>query len=112
MTDEQKQVVDEALKEQPIEVAPTDKIYKALACGGNVTIQGRLRMRDVRKWTEAEQTADLLTCYRYMAAMIVEWSFAGDPNDPESYDNLWQHEMRQVNLALTQHVSAQSQAKN
>lgn len=111
VTDEQEKP-EEKSEEQPIDVGATERVTKALSCGGSVTICGRLRMRDVRKWQAAEEKTDLWTCYRYLAAMIVEWSFDGDPANPESYDNLWQHEMRQVNKAVGEHVMAQTQAKN
>lgn len=112
MTDEQEQVTEEAPKEPPIEVAPTEKITKSLACGHRVTISGRLRMRDIRKWTDAEATSDWLTTYKYLAVLVSDWDFSGDPTDVEAYDDLWPHEMRQVNEAVGQHISAETQAKN
>ena len=116
MTDEQEKVEaqesEEAPKEQPIEVAPTERITKSLACGHTVTICGRVRMRDIRKWTDAENSGDWLTCYKYLAAIVVEWTFASDPTDPDVYDDLWPHEMRQVNAAVSQHITAQTASKN
>jgi len=91
------------------------RVTKKLPCGKSITLEGRLRMGEMRLWSEAERQGNLMTCYEYLAKIIVAWDFEGDPTDPtdpKGYDNLWANEYQQVNKAAGDYMTAEAASKN
>lgn len=83
-----------------------------LACGKSVTFSGKLRMKDFRAWTAAEQANDYDACYGYLAQLIEAWEFDGDPSDPAAYDELDLSEYQQLNKAAAAFLTDEGTAKN
>lgn len=92
---------------------PVERVTKPLLCGHKITISGRLKMGEFRRWTEAETQGDLATCYEYLARLIEAWDWEElDPRNTASYDELEMREYRQINEAVAEYLRAEGLAKN
>ena len=84
-----------------------------LKCGHKITLDGALKMREIREWGEAERRGAFQTCYGYLARLVKSWDWEDlDPSDPASYDELLSHEYQQVYLAVTKYVLSPEDTKN
>jgi hypothetical protein len=88
-------------------------ITKALPDGHTITVGGRVTMGQFRAWARAEQEGQFEAVYKHLAAVVQGWDYdAGDPRQPESYDNLTFTEYRQVNEAVVGWLRSEVEAKN
>lgn len=47
-----------------------------------------LTLRDWKAWTEAEANSDYDVIARLMGSIVVDWSYDGEPSDPEAWENI------------------------
>lgn len=90
-----------------------EQITKKLPCGHTITVGGGLKMKDFRRWVEAEKQGELGQVYPYLAKVVVAWDWTElDPSRAESYDELEIAEYRQVVQAVSEWLTAEATAKN
>lgn len=89
------------------------RVTKKLPCGKSITVSGSLKMKDFRQWVKAEQDGELEKVYVHLAKVIEEWDFDDlDPKKPASFDELELAEYQQVNMAVSEWLRAEVEAKN
>lgn len=58
------------------------------------------KMRDYIRFFQAGNSGDFNEMFRLIAEIVVEWPFAGDPSDPESYLDLTPNEWSAVQQVI------------
>ena len=84
-----------------------------LPCGHKISIEGTLKMRELRAWAAAEDRGDWLACYGYLTRFVKAWDWEGlDPSQPESYDELEMMEYKEINQAISDYIRGEAARKN
>lgn len=80
---------------------------KAVAQPGFVVDIKAWRMKDYRRFMKATEANDFDGMFESLALAVKEWPFAGNPTQPEAYDELTMDEWLEVTRAVSAAMSNQ-----
>jgi len=97
----------------PIAAVPEDGIL--LADQHNWVVlpkEIKIKMKDWRRWVEADSEGDFETQMGFLAQYVTQWTFEGDPNDLDAWDELDLSEYVAINKAVSETIAEEIKRKN